>query len=146
MNEPEKKPSPSAIAPGEVVGFLALAITLIALLWIVQKYLHGLGERADVGAASVADTLAKVRLIVMFSAVLVLASAAVLGRLLWKIGKAAIDQRHFPPAGVVAIEVRSQRDGDEAMGVGRMLCQLGIAIAAIGVVAAAIGTMFALRL
>ena len=144
MNEPEKKPS--AIAPGEVIGFLALGVTLIALLWIVQKYLHGLGERADMGGASVTETLQKIRVIVMFSAVLVLASAAVLGRLLWKIGKAAIDQKHFPPAGVVAIDVRAQRDGEAALGVGRMLCQLGMGIAAIGVVAAAIGVMFALRL
>lgn len=146
MNEPEKKPSSSAIAPGEVIGFLALAVTLIALLWIVQKYLHGLGERVDLGDETVTDTLAKVRVIVMLSALLVLSSATVLGRLLWKIGKAAIDQKHFPPAGVVAIDVRAQRDGEAALGVGRMLCQLGMAVAAIGVVAAAIGVTFAMRL
>ena len=146
MNEPQKKPSSSAIAPGEVVGFLALAVTLIALLWIIQKYLHGLGERVDLGAAPVPEIMSKVRIIVMLAAVLVLASAAVLGRLLWKIGTAAIDQRHFPPSGVVALEVRAQRDGDDALGVGRMLCQLGIGIAIIGIVAAAIGVTFALRL
>ena len=144
MNEPEKKPS--AIAPGEVVGFLALGVTLIALLWIVQKYLHGLGERADMGGESVSETLQKIRIIVLLSALLVLASAAVLGRLLWKIGKAAIDQKHFPPAGVVAIDVKAQRDGEAALGVGRMLCQLGMGVGAIGVVAAAIGVMFAMRL
>jgi hypothetical protein len=146
MNETDGKPKVRAMAPGETVGLLALAVSLLAALWMVHRYLHGLGDRAVVGPADFQQALGQVRMVLLFAAALLLASAAVLGRLLWRIGQAAIAQEHFPPAGVTPVDARVPRDGAAAKRLGGIMCKLGIATAVAGVIAAALAAAYAFRL
>lgn len=145
MNEPERKPTSSAMAPGELVGLLALAVTLIAALWLAQHYLDGLGQTALEDTVAMSDALARGRFVILLGAALILSTAAVLGRLVWRIGKATIEQQHFPPEGIVSVEWRS-RDGAEAVRLGELFCRVGLATGAIGVVGAIVAIVYALSI
>jgi hypothetical protein len=129
----------------EFAWTVALVAAVAVILWLAYLSVHDLTLRAAQGDP-VAEVLADDRRLVLFAALLVLATALTLAFLLWRVGQATFTQERFPPTGLPKLLDAQPRKGVAAAYLGLRLRRAAVVAAVSGVGLAVAAAWFALRL
>jgi len=129
----------------EQAGTALLVVAVVVILVLAYRVLHGMSVRAAHGEA-VREILDYQRGLILFAAVLVLATAIALALLLWRLGRATLEQEIFPPAGLPKLIEAEPRRGVAAIYLGRRLRQAAVAAAVSGIAVSGAAAWFAARL